>query len=188
MINEKFYKIYDTVTYSLVEFITSTAEVISSTTGATYKHHSEAIQAIERAQNESLSNGWFLNTSRFQILELSTYIGQTIQYESTLPGMILNFPESPDNVSKFRVIVKQAVLDGFKIIRQDLLNFALTSDKYNPILYQMVPPHMLQCLDEFTDVGLRCCDIDILGTISLTATTEQLTMYNIDELIKERSK
>lgn len=181
------YKIRDKRNYQYVEFITPNTEVVNSTIGRKFNSYGDAITFLNTAQMQCIRNNRYISLNRFEIEELHlTRYGST-NITDFVQDAILNKPDNDEYIGWFRSLLTQSVLDGFQLIKPELLNFALTYDKYQPIMSEIVPPHMLQCIDEFKEVGILGCDMDILGSISLTASEKQITMYNIDELCKSKT-
>lgn len=188
MINNIVYKIRDLKTGHFVELISASGDVVNSVNGRRFDNYSSAASYLQESQMMILRNKRYINLNRFVIHELRLEIRGTINIPNVIEANILAKPEDEEYQEWFKAIISQAVLDGFSEVDQTLLNFALTNDKYHSILDEYVPPHMLQCLDEFMSVGIKGCDLDTLGSISLTASQKQLNMYDIDRLFSVRTE
>lgn len=188
MIKEVVYKIRDMKNGQFVELLSASGNVVNSTNGKIFDTYSSAMAYLYESQSAMMRNKRYINLNRFSIHELRLVISSTISVPNLIESTILGKPEDEDHQEWFKSIVSQAVLDGFCEVDQTLLNFALTNDKYHSILVEYVPPHMLQCLDEFMSVGINGCDLDTLGSISLTASQKQLNMYDIDRLFAVRTE
>ncbi|UYE98612.1 hypothetical protein XbC2_183 [Xanthomonas phage XbC2] len=188
MIKEVAYKIRDMKTGQFVELLSASGNVVNSTNGKIFDTYSSAMAYLYESQSAMMRNKRYINLNRFSIHELRLVISNTISVPNLIESTILAKPEDEEYQEWFKSIVSQAVLDGFCEVDQTLLNFALTNDKYHSILVEYVPPHMLQCLDEFMSVGINGCDLDTLGSISLTASQKQLNMYDIDRLFAVRTE
>lgn len=188
MIKEVAYKIRDMKNGQFVELLSASGNVVNSTNGKIFDTYSSAMAYLYESQSAMMRNKRYINLNRFSIHELRLVISSTISVPNLIESTILAKPEDEEYQEWFKSIVSQAVLDGFCEVDQTLLNFALTNDKYHSILVEYVPPHMLQCLDEFMNVGINGCDLDTLGSISLTASQKQLNMYDIDRLFAVRTE
>jgi len=188
MTNDVVYKIRDLKNGQFVELISASGNVVNSVNGRRFDTYSSALSFLHESQMNILRNKRYVSLTRFAIHELRLEIRGTITVPNVIEASILAKPEDDENQEWFKSIVSQAVLDGFCEVDQTLLNFALTNDKYHSILVEYVPPHMLQCLDEFMSVGINGCDLDTLGSISLTASQKQLKMYDIDRLFTVRTE
>ncbi|AFC21629.1 hypothetical protein GAP32_179 [Cronobacter phage vB_CsaM_GAP32] len=182
------YKILDSVNGRYVELISISAIPIYSPFGKTFFTYGDALGYLVKTQRDCMAVRRYLNLSRFKIQELHLIPYNTSEVYDGIEDSIMNDPDSDDKHEWLKAILSQAVLDGFGIIKPALLNFVLTYDKYQPMLSELVPPHMIQCIDEFKTVGIQGCDLDLLGSISLTASEKQLNMYDIDGLFKRRKE
>lgn len=182
MINDIVYKIRDIKTGQFVELISSYGQIINSINGLSFDTYSSASNYLYSSQFTAFRNKRYLNLNRFLIIELKLVVNQSSEIDNMVENSIIADPEDPMNQEWFKAIVYQSVLDGFNEMDSALLNFALTDDKYHSILVEYVPPHMLYSLDEFMSDGINSCDLDILGSISLTASQKQLTIYDIERL------
>lgn len=182
---ESYFKIFDPER-GYVQMITAIGEVVHSNLGCTFSNYGEAHTYLINAQRLSRNAQVYIDISRFMIQEMRLMPYSTIPVQSSEISEILYSPDSEESIKWFKAILHQAVRDGFKIIDPRILEFSLTYDKYQPIMSQIVPPHMLQSIDEFMSVGIKECDLNDLGSISLTATEEQLTMFDIEKLIFNR--
>jgi hypothetical protein len=188
MINDTVFKIRDLKTGQFVEILSANGDVVNSINGKVFDTHSSALAYLYDCQKIIIKNKRYVNLNRFMIHELKLVIGYSTSVQNSIEPTILSNPEVPEYQEWFKSIITQAVLDGFCEVDQTLLNFALTDDKYHSILVEYVPPHILQCLDEFMSVGIKSCDLDTLGSISLTASQKQLTMYDIERLFAVRTE
>lgn len=188
MIRDVVYKIRDMKTGQFVELLSASGNIINSTNGKVFDTYSSAMAYLHSSQMDMIRNKRYISLNRFSIHELRLVISSTVSVPSVIESSILGKPEDEDHQEWFKAIVSQAVIDGFGDVDKTLLNFALTNDKYHSILVEYVPPHMLQCLDEFMSTGINGCDLDTLGSISLTATKKQLTMYDIERLFSIRTE
>lgn len=187
MINNVVYKIRDIKTGQFVELLSNSGNIINSINGKNFDTYSSAMEYLINSQTDMIRNNRYINLNRFSINELRLEIKSTISVPNVIETTILDRPQADECRNWFKSIVSQAVLDGFGEINQDLMEFALTNDKYYSILVEYVPPHMLQCLEEFMSVGIKNCDLDTLGSISLTATQKQLKMYDIERLFSVKT-
>lgn len=181
------YKIRDKANYQYVQAISVTGDVINSTVGTIFNDYNSAISYLLSWQDTCIQNNRYLNLDRFIIEELHLVVGRTIPMNDVVQPALMSEPIDDTKLKWLRCVLTQSVLDGFNIIKPELLQFILSSDKYESTLSEVVPPHMIQCIDEFNNVGILKCDLDLLGSISLTATEKQLTMYDIDGLLKRRT-
>jgi hypothetical protein len=172
----------DLKTSQYVELISSFGQVVNSINGVSFTTYSAASDYLYSSQFTSFRNKRYLNLNRFSIVQLELEVKKMFEMDNQVEKTIIADSEEPLNQEWFKAIVYQSVLNGFNEMDSALLNFALTDDKYHSILVEYVPPHMLYSLDEFMSDGINSCDLDILGSISLTASQKQLTMYEIDRL------
>ena len=184
---DKRYKILDTHNYQYVTMIAATGHVVNSTIGTLYDNYGDAMSYIYNSQTNAIRAGTYIDISRFVVVEVYFVTGTTHSVHNVLQQTLLKCWNEPEKQQWFGTLIEHAVKNGFNTVDAELYNFALTNDKYAPILSERVPPHMLQCIDEFQAVGILGCDIDVLGSISLTATENQITMYDIDGLIQSRT-
>lgn len=182
---DTYFKIFDPM-HGYVQIISPIGEIVHSTFGNTFSNYGEAYNYLINSQRLARNVNIYIDINRFMIQELRLTPYTSVSVKTYVIEEILNNPDSEENIKWFKSILHQAVRDGFKIIDPKLLEFSLTYDKYQPIMSQIVPPHMLQSIDEFTSVGIKECDLTDLGSISLTATEEQLTMFDIEKLIFNR--
>lgn len=182
---EQYFKIFDPY-FGYVQNITPVGEIVHSNLGIVFNNCGEAYNYLIDKQRLSRNVNVYFDINRFIIQELRLTPYTTIPVHRNIAEEIIYQPDSEENIKWFKSILHQAVRDGFKVVEPKLLEFSLTYDKYQPIMSQIVPPHMLQSIDEFMSVGINECDLNDLGSISLTATEEQLNMFDIEKLIFNR--
>jgi hypothetical protein len=182
---EKF-KIRDRITGQFIYVISANGDLVSSTLGSEYYSYAEALTYICNAQSMCTKAGFYVDVERLVIEEYRLCPYNITPVKNFQINSVMANPDLEENVNYVRVILKTCVSDGFMIVRPEFIEFILTYDKYQPILSELIPPHMLQSIEEFRSVGIKGCDLDTLGSISLTASTEQLKMYDIEGLIRSR--
>lgn len=180
------FKIRDRLSGQFVYIISVHGDIVTSPNGYDYNTYADAYNYIINAQRNSINTNHYLEVERLIIEEyrLTPYMSIDVSnYENV---RVIENPDNKEVVNYVKVILRKCVVDGFMSVPADVVQFILTYDKYQPILSELVPPHMLQSIDDFMSVGIKGCDLDVLGSISLTATVEQLNMYDIDGLIRSR--
>ncbi len=167
-------------------FIPQMGSIISGIAGIVFSSYIEALEYLNKMQCNGLNYGHFVDITRFVIEESEITIrNHTVQ--NSFEDLILSEPDSEENIKRITSILKYAVQWGFDVMEPTFLQFVLNYDKYQPILSKVVPPHMLNSIGEFLGEGILGCDIDVLGSISLTASEEQHIMYDINDLFKSRT-
>ncbi len=185
---ENKYKILDLKNGQYVEIITANGEVVNSPFGKIFPTYGHAISYLYERQKLTINNQRFLRLDRFQVEELKLMKIGSMKVNDTIQLQIMSEPDSDEKIGWLKSILKQSVLDGFNIMQPEFLNFVLTYDKYEPIMSEIVPPHIVQCIDEFKTDGILSCDLDLLGSISLTASEKQHRMYDIEGLFTRRTE
>lgn len=185
---DKKYKILDTKYYNYVEIIAANGDIIYSPLGKIFSSYGDALKYLYDCQQISMCNRRFLNLERFNIEELQLMRIGCITVNDIVQKQIMSEPDSDEKINWLKSILTQAVLDGFNVMEPGFLDFVLTYDKYEPIMSEIVPPHIIQCIDEFKMDGILSCDLDLLGSISLTASENQHKMYDIEGLFKRRTE
>lgn len=185
---ENKYKILDLKNGQYVEIITANGEVVNSPFGKIFPTYGHALSYLYECQKISINNQRFFRLDRFQVEELKLMRIGSLTVNETIQGEIMSDPDSDEKIGWLKSILKQSVLDGFNTMQSDFLNFVLTYDKYEPIMSEIVPPHIIQCIDEFKTVGILSCDLDLFGSVSLTASEKQHKMFDIDGLFKRRTE
>ena len=61
----------------------------------------------------------------------------------------------------------------------ELLKEIITSSTINDNISSVIPIHMIENFDEFHNIGIKNCTPTQLAAIILTATKEQIQMYNL---------
>lgn len=185
---DKKYKILDLKNYQYVEIIAANGEVINSTVGKIFPTYGHALSYLYECQKMSININRFFSLDRFQVEELQLMRVGSMKVNDTIQNEIMAEPDSDEKINWLKSILTQSVLDGFNTMQPEFLNFVLTYDKYEPIMSEIVPPHIVQCIDEFKTVGILSCDLDLLGSVSLTASEKQHKMFDIDGLFKRRTE
>lgn len=180
------FKIRDRLSGQFVYIISVHGDIVTSPTGWDYKTYADAWNYISNAQRTSINTNHYLEVERLIIEEYRLTPYMSIDVSNYQNVRVIENPDNEEVVNYVKVILRKCVVDGFMSVPADVVQFILTYDKYQPILSELVPPHMLQSIDDFMSVGIKGCDLDVLGSISLTATVEQLNMYDIDGLIRSR--
>ncbi|SOK58991.1 hypothetical protein [Yersinia phage fHe-Yen9-03] len=187
------YKIRNKFTGQYIHTIILTGDVpsnigdVSSNIGKVFDSYIDAYNFLHECQNLFFEVDRYLDISDYSIDEFHFILYNFRNVENNIENNIMDEPDNSDNVKKLRAILNHCVNNGFFCITKRFLDFILTYDKYQPILIEIVPNHILYSVGDFINVGIKTCDLDILGSISLTATTEQLKMHNIEQLFKDRS-
>ena len=181
------FKILDLKNGQYVLSITANCDIVNSPNGQSFDSYELACQYLSESQMNCIRSNRFLDLSRFSIQEFRYVLYNNVVQVSNIEKHIIKTPDDQFSLNSVRAILSEAVRSGFKVILPELLTFILSYDKYKPILSEIVPPHMIQCIDEFMNDGILSCDIDILGVISLTATEKQLIMYDIEGLFRRRT-
>lgn len=184
---EVLYKIRNIKTGNMIIGFTAGVDV-TSTIGKTFKSYGDALMFLTREQEASLIfHSRYINLDNYIIEEYTLRISSGSPVKTNL---IYNLDTKRDLNSEMLVssVFKDIVLRGFNVIPESLLNFLLTDDKYHAIMLEIVPPHMAHSIDDFREVGILECELDILGSISFTATDEQLIMHNIPIIFKQRTE
>lgn len=185
---ENKYKILDLKNGQYVEIITANGDVVNSPFGKIFPTCGHALSYLYECQKITINNQRFLRLDRFQVEELKLMKIGSMKVNDTIQLQIMSEPDSDEKIGWLKSILKQSVLDGFNIMQPEFLNFVLTYDKYEPIMSEIVPPHIVQCIDEFKTHGILSCDLDLLGSISLTASEKQHKMYDIEGLFERRTE
>ncbi|AQW88709.1 hypothetical protein FDH34_gp184 [Serratia phage BF] len=181
------YKIRNKKTFLYIDDIYSDGDR-SSMYGRIFDSHAIAQQFLYERQHELFEMNQYLDISNYTIDEYHLSLSRSIAIYNTVEEHIMNSPDNEGNVKKVKAMLHQCILHGFSCISTPFFDFLLTSDKYEPILLELVPPHILHSVNDFMDVGIMECDLDELGAISLTATTEQIKMNQIVEILRARSE
>lgn len=79
-------------------------------------------------------------------------------------------------------VLRLSVLYGFDISQtnETFIQEVLTSPKYSDIVTRVIPPHMIENIDNFRKVGIATCPKDELGAIMLTSSEDLLQYIGID--------
>lgn len=160
---------------------------MTSEIGRVFENINEAYSFLYNRQSSFFASGLYLDLTQYEVVEYVHYENSRTRLQNTVEYTIMNVEPSPHNMLKVKAIANQIVFYGFSCCTPPFLNFLLTSDKYYPILLEIVPPHMLNSPEDFMSVGILECDLDVLGSISLTATNYQLTKHGIVDLLNRRS-
>lgn len=159
-----------------------------SEVGRVFDTNGQALEFLIRKQTEYFASGHYLDISKYTIVEFYITECSHNKCNNFFESTIMDSEYSELNVKKVKAIVKSMVNHGFDCVSSQFLNYLLTDDKYQPIILEIIPPHMLYSTEEFMDCGIQNCDLDVLGSISLTATNEQLRMHDIEGVLRRRSE
>lgn len=185
MIN-RMYKIRNR-SFQLIHDVYPGGDVISEA-GRVFETTGEALEFLIRRQTEFFKSGHYLDVSKYLIVEYYITELSHTKCDNFFESTIMNSEYSESNVKQVKAVVKTMVNDGFNCVSSQFLNYLLTDDKYHLIMTEIIPPHMLGSIEEFMDCGIQNCDLDVLGSISLTATNEQIRMHDIEGVLIRRSK
>lgn len=173
--------------FQLISDVYPNGDMISEV-GRVFDTNGEALEFLIRRQTEYLASGHYIDISKYTIVEFYITEYSHVKCDNFVESTIMNNEYSDSNVKKVKTIAKSMVQQGFNCVSSQFLNFLLTDDKYQLIMTEIIPPHMLYSTEVFMDCGIQDCDLDVLGSISLTATSEQLRIHNIEGVLRSRSE
>lgn len=185
--NENFCKIRDVKTGQYVDLISTNGYVINSNNGTIWSNYSDALSYLYNIQRSAFSSSIYIDLDRFIVETYKTYVSSTDVVPDTITHQIMDNPDKAEHIMMVRTLLLRSVMDGFNVFKKPLFDFCLSYDKYQSMIKEIVPPHMLQCCNDFMCTGILTCNIDDLGAIYLTASKEQIIMHDIDGVIRNRN-